>query len=368
MTHGAPRRTHRRRRALRPERSCASSTPRSRRPSARGRVLRRRGHPRSARRDPSASHHAQGWPTALRSLARGRRAHGLRRRHEGDRRPPRRGGPRGDGRRLSDDPAFTTWLHTRAARDGSYVRAVIARIERGELESRAAHAQGTARVPVRPARNVELSKFARRTVERARRTSRRGAMSQRTTWSASTSCASRTKSCGTRSSCLPTRCRSTARAMLEPAVVFQKRLGEIHDVDVAARRPPPRPHSARRGPRGGLHGPGQGPGEADREILTGARSAGGPWGCEGRQGEGRAWRGGLGWGRPRGRARARARTRARREGGKQGQWGGRGDGRRRHDDLVPPVPRARIALELRVKLERTPRAFDDFPARGATRA
>ena len=135
---------------------------------------------------------------------------------------------------LSDDPAFTTWLHTRAARERKLRRAVIARIERGELDRARLMLKALLVFPFDPARNVELSKFARRTVERARRTVEKGRDVSADDMVGLHELRISYKELRYSIELLADALPLDARAMLEPAVVFQKRLGEIHDVDVAA--------------------------------------------------------------------------------------------------------------------------------------
>jgi hypothetical protein len=88
--------------------------------------------------------------------------------------------------------------------------------------------------PFDPDRNEDLSKFARRTVERARRVVEKGRdVPPEDTLGLHELRISYKElrySIELLSDALPL----DARAMLEPAIVFQKRLGEIHDVDVAA--------------------------------------------------------------------------------------------------------------------------------------
>jgi hypothetical protein len=80
---------------------------------------------------------------------------------------------------------------------------------------------------------MELSKFARRTVERARRVVEKGrdvpAEDMLGLHALRISYKELRYSIELLAEALPL----DSRAMLEPAVVFQKRLGEIHDVDVA---------------------------------------------------------------------------------------------------------------------------------------
>ena len=135
---------------------------------------------------------------------------------------------------LSEDPAFKTWVHARSARERKLRRAVIARIERGELDRARLMLKALLVFPFDPARSMELSKFARRTVERARRTVEKGrdvpADDMLGLHELRISYKELRYSIELLADALPL----DARAMLEPAVVFQKRLGEIHDVDVAA--------------------------------------------------------------------------------------------------------------------------------------
>ena len=135
---------------------------------------------------------------------------------------------------LSEDPTFTSWLQTRAARERKLRRAVIARIERGELDRARLMLKALLVFPFDPKRSMDLSKFARRTVERARRTVEKGrdvsADDMLGLHELRISYKELRYSIELLSDALPL----DARAMLEPAIVFQKRLGEIHDVDVAA--------------------------------------------------------------------------------------------------------------------------------------
>ena len=112
---------------------------------------------------------------ALRPLAHGRGAQGVRRRHARDRRAPRRRGPRGDARGRLEAPGFATWLAARARRARRSCGApLIARIERGDLDRARLMLKALLVFPFEPARNVELAKFARKTVERARRVVEKG--------------------------------------------------------------------------------------------------------------------------------------------------------------------------------------------------
>ena len=134
---------------------------------------------------------------------------------------------------LSDHPAFGLWLSARTARERKLRRAVVLRIERGELDRARLMLKALLVFPFDPARNMELSKFARRTVERARRVVEKGrdvpADDMLGLHALRISYKELRYSIELLAEALPL----DSRAMLEPAVVFQKRLGEIHDVDVA---------------------------------------------------------------------------------------------------------------------------------------
>jgi CHAD domain-containing protein len=130
-------------------------------------------------------------------------------------------------------PAFATWLSGRDARERKLRRGVVARIERGDLDRARLMLKALLVFPFDPAREMELSKFARRTVERARRAVERGrdVKPEDTVGLHDLRIAYKELrySIELLSEALPL----DARAMLEPCVVFQKRLGEIHDADVA---------------------------------------------------------------------------------------------------------------------------------------
>jgi hypothetical protein len=111
---------------------------------------------------------------------------------------------------------------------------VIARIERGELDRARLMLKALLVFPFDPKRNMELSKFARRTVERARRTVEKGRDVSADDMVGLHELRISYKELRYSIELLADALPLDARAMLEPAVVFQKRLGEIHDVDVAA--------------------------------------------------------------------------------------------------------------------------------------
>ncbi|GAC1552581.1 MAG: hypothetical protein NVS3B10_14690 [Polyangiales bacterium] len=134
---------------------------------------------------------------------------------------------------LSEHPAFALWLTARTARERKLRRAVVARIERVELDRARLMLKALLVFPFDPARNMELSKFARRTVERARRVVEKGRDVPPEDMLGLHDLRISYKELRYSIELLAEALPLDSRAMLEPAVVFQKRLGEIHDVDVA---------------------------------------------------------------------------------------------------------------------------------------
>lgn len=134
---------------------------------------------------------------------------------------------------LSEHPAFMTWLRARKARERKLRRAVTARIERGELDRARLMLKALLVFPFDPTRDMELSRFARRTVERARRVVEKGRDVPIDDMLGLHELRISYKELRYSIELLAEALPLDSRAMLEPAVVFQKRLGEIHDVDVA---------------------------------------------------------------------------------------------------------------------------------------
>lgn len=133
----------------------------------------------------------------------------------------------------SPAPPFREWLDARQARERRLRRAVVTRIERGDLDRARVLLKALLVFPVDPERDRELSRFARRTVERARRgvEDRRDVDTDDVLGLHELRIAYKELrySIELLAEALPI----DARAMLGPATVFQKRLGEIHDADVA---------------------------------------------------------------------------------------------------------------------------------------
>jgi CHAD domain-containing protein len=130
-------------------------------------------------------------------------------------------------------PEYEAWLRVRKSRETRLRRAVVLRIQRGDLDRARLLLKALLVFPVEPERNVELARFARRTVERARRRVERrrdadvgdplGMHNLRIAY----------KELRYSIELLAETLPIDMRAQLEPAAVFQKRLGELHDVDVA---------------------------------------------------------------------------------------------------------------------------------------
>lgn len=133
----------------------------------------------------------------------------------------------------SDHPSFVAWVDQRKTRETRLRRAVIARIEHGELDRARLMLKALLVFPVDPERDAPLARFARRTVERARRRveARRDVSVDDVVGLHDLRIAYKRLrySIELFADALPI----DARAMLEPATVFQKRLGEVHDADVA---------------------------------------------------------------------------------------------------------------------------------------
>jgi triphosphatase len=132
-----------------------------------------------------------------------------------------------------ESPPFVKWLQQRRARERKLRRAVVLRLEHGDLDRARLLLKALLVFPVPPKRDIDLARFARRTVDRARR----GVEAKRDVAVEDVAGLHELRiaykelrySIELLADALPI----DQRAMLEPATVFQKRLGEIHDVDVA---------------------------------------------------------------------------------------------------------------------------------------
>lgn len=133
----------------------------------------------------------------------------------------------------SDEPSFRRWVSARKSRERTLRDAVTERIQGGELDRARLLLKAMLVFPIRPDRQVPLARFARRTVEKARRgvEKKRDAAVEDVEGLHELRIAYKELrySIELLEEALPI----DVRAMLGPATVFQKRLGELHDVDVA---------------------------------------------------------------------------------------------------------------------------------------
>ncbi len=125
------------------------------------------------------------------------------------------------------------WRGRRNARDARLRRALIARLRRGELQAARGLLDALLTLPVRPSRDVSLTKFAREVVQKARRgvEARRDTPPDDVVGLHDLRIAYKKLRYAVEifAEALP----ADLAAMAEPAARFQKRLGEIHDIDVA---------------------------------------------------------------------------------------------------------------------------------------
>lgn len=132
-----------------------------------------------------------------------------------------------------EDEGFVAWKARRKSRERNLRRAVVQRLRAGDLTRARAMLRGLLALPVKPARNKDLARFARKCVERARvRVDAQRDVDpsdvvgmhelriafKELRYSAELLCEA-----------LPL----DLRVLSEPAAKFQKRLGEVHDVDMA---------------------------------------------------------------------------------------------------------------------------------------
>jgi CHAD domain-containing protein len=133
----------------------------------------------------------------------------------------------------SDQPAFVAWKMRRRARERALRQGVVKRLRAGELGRARKLLQALVTLPVVPKRDRSAVKLARRSLERARQTveERRDAPSDDAVALHDLRIAYKELRYAAEllSEALPT----DLAAMAEPAAKFQKRLGEIHDADMA---------------------------------------------------------------------------------------------------------------------------------------
>jgi len=137
-----------------------------------------------------------------------------------------------DGLGLDDGP-LTAWRARRGLRDRRLRGNLVSRLRHGELDNARAMLHALLTLPVRPDRDVALGKFARRMVQKARRgvEARRDTPPDDVVGLHDLRIAYKKLRYAVEifAEALP----ADLAAMAEPAARFQKRLGDLHDIDVA---------------------------------------------------------------------------------------------------------------------------------------
>jgi CHAD domain-containing protein len=133
----------------------------------------------------------------------------------------------------SDSPAFVAWKMRRRARERSLRRSVVQRLRHGDLARARRLLRALVTLPVVPKRDLAASKLARRSVERARRNVERRRDAPTENGTALHALRIAYKELRYATELLADALPADIAAMAEPASKFQKRLGEIHDVDMA---------------------------------------------------------------------------------------------------------------------------------------
>jgi CHAD domain-containing protein len=131
------------------------------------------------------------------------------------------------------DPPFVAWRARRRARERALRRGVESHLRSGELARARTLLAAIVTLPVRPARDVDVAKFARRAVDAARRK-----VEKRRDCSTSDAAGLHELRIAYKNLRYTVEIFAEAlphdlAAMEKPASHFQKRLGEIHDVDMA---------------------------------------------------------------------------------------------------------------------------------------
>lgn len=131
------------------------------------------------------------------------------------------------------DPRFETWRTRRKLREKSLRREVLRRLEAGDLANARTLLNALITLPVKPARDKDLAKFARKCVESARREVEALRDTPTTDIVGLHNLRIAYKHLRYAAEILADALPLDLAAMAKPAAQFQKRLGEIHDVDVA---------------------------------------------------------------------------------------------------------------------------------------
>lgn len=133
----------------------------------------------------------------------------------------------------SSAPGFARWVKHRQTRETRLRAAVVRRLTRGELDRARLMLKALLVFPVDPDRDTPLGRFARKTVDRARRRVEKRRDVEPDDAEGLHELRIAYKKLRYAIELLEEALPIDARALLEPAVVFQKRLGEVHDADVA---------------------------------------------------------------------------------------------------------------------------------------
>lgn len=132
-----------------------------------------------------------------------------------------------------EGPEFERWRGRRKAREAKLRRTVVAHVERGDLDRARRMLEALIVFPVKPKHNVALARFARRATSRARRKVERGrdadVMAPAEMHDLRIAYKELRYSIELFADALP----FDARTHLNSAIMFQKRLGDLHDADVA---------------------------------------------------------------------------------------------------------------------------------------
>jgi CHAD domain-containing protein len=131
------------------------------------------------------------------------------------------------------DPALTSWRMRRLARDKMLRRALVLRLQAGELKRAVVLLDALLTLPVHPDRDAPLGKLARKTAQSARRTVEAKQDAPLDDVVALHDLRIAYKQLRYAIEIFAEALPSDVAVLAEPAARFQKRLGELHDVDVA---------------------------------------------------------------------------------------------------------------------------------------
>lgn len=132
-----------------------------------------------------------------------------------------------------EDHPFGAWKKRRKARERALRKAALLRLERGDLERARQLLEALLALPVRPKRRGQLGVFARDCVERARRDVERLRDTPPSDAEGLHALRIAFKNLRYAIEMFAPILPSDVSAMGEPAKLFQQRLGELHDLDVA---------------------------------------------------------------------------------------------------------------------------------------